>query len=102
VSSENQRLVELGLLIEEVSLVELQEEVFLEEVWLKTMVGEAGQVEVLLKRVMVGEGLVVALQKTGKVGEELVVVLLMREMEAFLVGAQKVASLEGACQVVAR
>lgn len=105
-SSEKQRLVELGLLLTaEASLVEPQGEVFLEEVWLKTMVGGAGQVEVLLKRGRVGEGLVVALQKRGKVGEELVVALLKREMEASLVGAQKlaerVASQVGACQAVA-
>lgn len=103
-NSESWRLVELGLLITEVTLVEPQGEVFLEEVWLKTKVGGTGQVEALLKREMVGEELVVALQKRGKVGEELVVALLKTELEASQVGARrlvkKVASQVGACQVV--
>lgn len=89
-NSESWRLVELGLLITEVTLVEPQGEVFLEEVWLKTTVGGTGQVEALLKR--------------GKVGEELVVALQKTELEASQVGARrlvkKVASQVGACQVV--
>lgn len=53
---------------------------------------------------MVGGGLAVALLKKGKVGGELEVVLLKKEMEAFLVGEQKlvekVASQVEACQGV--
>lgn len=106
VSSENWRLVELGLLTEEAVLVELQGGGVLEEVWLKIMVEGSGQVEVPQKREMVGEGLVVALLKRGKVGGELVVALLKKEMEAFLVGEQRLVEKEAAqvaaCQVVVR
>lgn len=105
VSSENWRLVELGLLLtEEAAPVELQGEGFLEEVWLKTMVGGAGQVEVPQKRELVGGVLGVALLKRGKVEGGLGVALLKKEMEAVLVAEQrlggKVASQVGACQVV--
>ena len=100
-SSENQKLVEVGLLTEEASLVELQGEVFLGEVWLKIMVGGVGREVTQVEPV--GEGLGVTLLKRGQVEGELEVAL-KKEMEAFLVGgqrlAEKVASQAEACQVV--